>query len=166
MAKPDSAWGRAASMSLPYSVVSRWLRFLNRKPHLRLLVYDAQLLLRSRDGAPILPHRLQLLLVDEPIGVHCNARSRFVDHSIDLGKGVSVACKPGCVVLSSCIMLSDEDVPFLSQLSQGRGVAVVGLLVDQQRYALRQTFPILLFTKTQLLERGHVFGAADHFSVC
>src|SRR5258707_10430499 len=110
MAKPDSAWGPGRFYVVTLFRRVPLVRFRNRKPRLRLLVCDAQLLLRSRDGAPIFPNRLQLLLVDEPVGVHCNAWSRFVDHSIDLGKGVSVAHKPGCVVLSSGIMLSDEDV--------------------------------------------------------
>src|SRR5712692_9969048 len=166
MARPDSVRGRAALMSLPCSVVCRSLRLRNLQPGLCLFVYEAQLLLRSCEGAPILSHRLQLLLVDEPIGVYCHARSRFVHHGIDLGKRFSVARKPGCVVLSSCIMLGDEDVPLLSQLPRRRGVAVVGFLVDEERYSLRQTLPILLFTKTQFLERCHVFGATDDLCVC
>src|SRR6266852_4934843 len=144
----------------------RGLRRRNRQRHLHLFLYEAQPLFRSRDGAPILPHRLQLLLVDEPIGVYCYARSWFVHHGINLGKGFPVAHKPGCVVVSSCIMLGNEDVPLLSQLPQRRGVAVVGFLVDEECYSLRQTLPILLFTKTQFLERGHVFGATDDLCVC
>jgi hypothetical protein len=63
--------------------------------------------------------------------------------------------------LSSFIMLGNEDEPLLSQVPQRRGVAAVGFLVDEERYSLRQTLPILLFTKTQFLERGHVFGATN-----
>jgi hypothetical protein len=58
-------------------------------------------------------------------------------------------------------MLGNEDEPLLSQVPQRRGVAAVGFLVDEERYSLRQTLPILLFTKTQFLERGHVFGATN-----
>ncbi len=100
--KPDSAWARVPFVSLRYyAVAPRGLRYRNRQRHLHLFLCEAQLLLRSRDGAPILPHRLQLLLVDEPLGVYRNARSRFVHHGIDFSKGFSIAHKPACVIVAS-----------------------------------------------------------------
>jgi hypothetical protein len=63
-------------------------------------------------------------------------------------------------------VLANEDVPSLRQLAQGRGVAIIGFLIDQERHALRQPLPLLLFPKTQFLECGHVFGAAENLGVC
>src|SRR5439155_18161462 len=74
--------------------------------------------------------------------------------------------KPACVKVASRIVLGDENVPSLCQISQRRGVAVIRLLVDQERHFLRQPLPILPFPKTQFLERGHVFGAAENLGVC
>jgi hypothetical protein len=78
-----------------------------------------------------------LLLVDEPIGVYRHARSRFVHHGIDFSKGFPIAHKPACVIVASRIVLADEDVPSLRQLSQGRGVAIIRFLIDQERHSLR-----------------------------
>jgi hypothetical protein len=74
-----------------------------------------------------------VLLVDEPIGVDRHARSRLVRHGIDLAKGFPVAHKPACVIVASRIVLGDEDVPSLRQLSEGRGVPVIRFLLDQER---------------------------------
>src|SRR5258708_31954710 len=103
MAKPASAWGAGRFYVVTLFRRVPLVRFPNRKPRLRLLVCDAQLLLPSRDLAPILPNRLKLLLVAEPVCIPCNSWSRFVDHSIARCKGVSVAHNPACVVLSSGI---------------------------------------------------------------
>ena len=94
-----------------------------RRRHFYLLVYEAQLLPRSRDDAPKLFQRLELLLIDRTVGVYCHAWPWFVEHRIDAG----------CVVVSSCIVPSDEDVPSISQLPQRRGMAAVGSLVHQER---------------------------------
>src|ERR1035437_8384183 len=76
---------------------------------LHLFLCEARLLLRSGDGEPILPHRLQLPLVDEPIGVYRHATSRFVHHGIDFSKGSPIAHKAACVIVASHIVLADED---------------------------------------------------------
>jgi hypothetical protein len=78
-----------------------------------------------------------LLLVDEPIGVYRHARSRFVHHGIDFSKGFPVAHKPARVIVASSIVLGDEDVPSLRQYSQGRGVAVIRFLIDQELHSVR-----------------------------
>jgi hypothetical protein len=60
-----------------------------------------------------------------------------VHHGIDFSKGFPIAHKPGGVIVSSRIVLGDEDVSSLRQFSQGRGVAVIRFLIDQERHSLR-----------------------------
>ena len=114
----------------------RGLRHRIRQSHLHLFLCEAQLLLRSRDGAPILTHRLQLIPVDKPTGIYRHARSRFVHHGNDFSKGFPVAHKPARVIVASRIVLGNEDVPSLRELLQGRGVAIIGFLIDPERQAL------------------------------
>src|ERR1035441_9151564 len=166
MANPTPPGAGSLSFRCVTTLAARSPRHRNRQRHLHLFLCEAQFLFRSRDGAPILPHRLQLLPVDEPVGIYRHARPRFVHHGIDFSKGFPIAHNLPFVLPASPMVLGYEDVPSLRQLSQGRGVAVIRFLIDQERNSLRQTLPIFLFSKTHVLECGHVFAVAEDLGVC
>lgn len=82
MARPDFAWGRAAFTSLRYYAApprtSTSLSAASPKS-LPLRSPASASLVRGRVNTSSLP---VLLLVGEPIGVYCPARSRFVHHGM------------------------------------------------------------------------------------
>src|ERR1039457_1386353 len=156
--KPDSAWARVPFVSLPITSLPP------RASISQSAASPTSLPVRSQASDSLARRRAS---TSAPPAVascrrthwrHRYARSRFVHHGIDFSKGFPIADKPACVIVASRIVLGDEDVPSLRQLSQRRGVAVIRLLIDQERHSLRQTLPIFLFSKTHVLECGHVFA--------